>query len=469
MLRVQDKLIFSFIAIALLAIGMTIFTLNLESLFLKLGLNILTLIVAYLLARKAILAILKPIQKLMVIPKALKEGNYEVEVKIKEDDEFGRLGECFNQALKTIRETHWALAEEKNLATTRKAYLEEEIRELLKIMNETRHGDLSKEAPVKGEDEIGQLAIHFNQMLQSLRELIGQIKDGGLKITGVAGEVHTTTEQLASSSAELSASVTEVTATMEELSSTAKQIAENVKSVEKVFEDTTEAAQRGSEAVSSAVQGMDNIKDKVEEIAAKVLTLGEKSQQIGVVLELIKEISGEVHLLALNAAIESAAAGEQGKRFGVVASEIRRLAEKTRESAENIRSIVSEIQKGTNASILATEQGAKEVELGVKVVKRVGESLEEIIEMINQTFHASKQISIATQQQRSASDQVVMTMRQISEVAQQTAVGMKQSTKAVGELNRLADEFKEKIKGFRLGQGKESIQEGMERKNGKRF
>ena len=246
------------------------------------------------------------------------------------------------------------------------------------------------------------------------------------------------------------ASIAQVTATMEELTNTAKQIAQSATSVEKIADDSAHAAHAGYASVGEALEAMENIRRRVADISGKTLLLGERSRRISEVLNLIKEIAGEIHLLAVNAAIESAAAGEHGKRFAVVASEVRRLAERTRDSAEEIKAIVGEIQSATQSSVLATEQGVKEVESGVALATGARGSLEQIIQMVDRTTQAIRQITFATQQQRSASEQIVQTMREVAVVTSESAAGMKQSAASVGELNVLADQFKTRIKEFKL-------------------
>ncbi|HEY3489392.1 MAG TPA: methyl-accepting chemotaxis protein, partial [Candidatus Deferrimicrobiaceae bacterium] len=176
----------------------------------------------------------------------------------------------------------------------------------------------------------------------------------------------------------------------------------------------------------------------------------EKSGEIGKVMDLIKEIAGEIHLLALNAAIESAAAGEHGRRFAVVASEVRRLAEKTRESTETIRSLVSEIQSATQGSIVATEQGSLEVDKWRETINLTASTFAEIIGMIEKTSEASMQISLATHQQTSANDQVVDGMRQVAEMVAQSAYSMKSSSASAAELKVMAARLSEKASAFQV-------------------
>lgn len=324
------------------------------------------------------------------------------------------------------------------------------ILSLVPFLRSVAAGDLSKGFKLDRNDELGSLATAANDMAAHLRGLIQEIRHAGFQITTSSTQVLSTAEEHASGSVQQAASIAQVTATMEELTDTAKQIAHSATAVERIADDSAQAAHAGFDSVNDALEAMEKIRRRVADISGKTLLLGERSQRISEVLNLIKEIAGEIHLLAVNAAIESAAAGEHGKRFAVVASEVRRLAERTRESAEEIKGIVVEIQSATNTSVLATEQGVKEVENGVTLATRARGSLEQILQMVDRTTQAIRQITFATQQQRSASEQIVQTMREVAEVTKQTAAGMKQSASSVSELNVLADQFKTRIREFRL-------------------
>jgi methyl-accepting chemotaxis protein len=324
------------------------------------------------------------------------------------------------------------------------------IAALVSFLRGVAAGDLSQGFSSARSDELGMLAEAANDMAAHLRGLIQELQHAGLQITSASTQMLSAAEEHASGSVQQAASISQVTATMEELTDTAKQIAQSATSVEKIADDSAHAAHTGYESVNDALEAMEKIRRRVADISSKTLLLGERSQRISEVLNLIKEIAGEIHLLAVNAAIESAAAGEHGKRFAVVASEVRRLAERTRESAEEIKSIVGEIQSATNTSVLATEQGVKEVENGVSLATRARGSLEEILQMVDRTTQAIRQITFATQQQRSASEQIVQTMREVAEVTKQSAAGMKQSAGSVAELNLLAEQFKNRIREFKL-------------------
>ncbi|MEP6761162.1 MAG: methyl-accepting chemotaxis protein [Sporichthyaceae bacterium] len=328
--------------------------------------------------------------------------------------------------------------------------LARQLNEMSDALGRASTGDLGVRLPVEDlqDETMARLAGSFDDTLRQLRLLVGHAQATGVQLSQSAAELQTLSSQQASSASEQSAAVTETTTTVQELAATAAQIAETADAVATTAGQTLRLAADGRAAVVTSVEAMDRIADRVGSIAVSSAGLGERIQEIGRILELIDDLSDQTNLLALNAAIEAARAGEQGRGFAVVAAQVRTLAERAQDSTSRIQAIVTEIRTHAKATIAASEDGAREVQSGGRAVRDVAHALEMIEEKVDETTAAAREISIATQQQRSASDQVVVAMTQVSEVARKVAIGSKEGAGAATGLATLAGEMQESIASF---------------------
>jgi methyl-accepting chemotaxis protein len=272
---------------------------------------------------------------------------------------------------------------------------------------------------------------------QLMERSIQQVELGS-ELAAAAAELQANSQQQAGGASEQASAVSEVSTTIEELGSTARQIAQAAEHVSEAAQQTLEQLSTGQSAVDESIQAMERIRQRVQDISTRVLGLGERSQQIGEIIDLIDDISDETHLLALNAAIEAAGAGEYGRRFAVVAAEVKSLANRTLAAAKEVKGVIAEIRQATSAAVLAAEEGSKEVERGVELAHRAGQVMDNIVMVAERTAQAAAEIGLATAQQQSASEQVVETMREIAEVARQSALSARHMAESAAKLNAIA-------------------------------
>jgi len=271
------------------------------------------------------------------------------------------------------------------------------------------------------------------------------ISDVAQDVSASSTEILGAVDQQANASDTQARSVSGVTMELEEMSEAAKKIAMTASSVERIAAATTQSANEGAAAVKEAIGYMDRIRQEVTTIAEKVADAGRKAEQILESVDSIQEIADETHLLALNASIESAAAGEFGKRFAVVAGEVRRLSERARSFTEEIQAVVNDVHASTQESIEVTREGLKEVAQGVEIAKRAGDALEKMQSMSEKTSQAVRTIAQATGRQDESSQEFVLTMRQIADLLKDSAAQMQKSREASHHLNETAETLKKLV------------------------
>ncbi|PLX45701.1 MAG: hypothetical protein C0609_02455 [Deltaproteobacteria bacterium] len=321
---------------------------------------------------------------------------------------------------------------------------------LVRDAKKVSQGDLAHRFTLESEDEMRQLADHLETMQSQLRSTIAELADVNTSIVSAIDELDTSSESLvglsaeqASGAAEQAAAVHEVTASAQEVATTSAQISANVEAIRKMAEDAFDACLQGRKDVKDAIEGMSQVRDKVSSISDATVELGRKSHKIGGVISIIDEISEQTHLLALNAAIEAAGAGEHGKRFGVVATEVRRLAERTVEATAEIKALIEEIQESTNETVMITERGSDIVREGTSKVDLVGDTLDTLSKRVEMTTESAKEMAIATRQQATAGEQLVLTITDINSVAVQVSRAAEKVEKNAMGLKSISLKLKE--------------------------
>ena len=262
---------------------------------------------------------------------------------------------------------------------------------------------------------------------------------GGIRSS--SAELQAAASQQASGSREQSSAANEVSTTIRELLSTSKQIAESAQRVARIAEDTAGSARTGDQSVSRAQDSMGTIKRQVDLIVGHMLDLGKKSQQAGSILEIINELAEQTNILAINATIEAAGAGEAGKRFAVVADEIRKLADRVGGSTKEIRGLVEDMRAAVNTTVMATEGGVKAVDAGAKQFSDVTSAFGQIAGLVGTTTEAAREIELSTKQQASAVEQVNTAISNVAQATKESEASSTQTLQTATQLTTLSQDL----------------------------
>ncbi|GAK59452.1 methyl-accepting chemotaxis sensory transducer [Candidatus Vecturithrix granuli] len=302
-------------------------------------------------------------------------------------------------------------------------------------------------------DEIGELSRAFDVMRQRLQQMIIHIRKAGEKIQIASENIFMAVNQLAAALEQQSASIVQTTATMETMTTTFRQISGNTKTVADMSEQTRTVAQKGVTFAQEMIQKMQDIQETNTQFQQKILSLGERSGKIGDVIEIINDIADRTKLIAFNAALEAVGASDTtGKRFNVVAIEIRRLADSIIESTEEISRNILEIQGGIRELVLSSNLTTQRITEGTQQTKIMNTGLQEILGVANRTTDEAKQIAMATQDQQLAHDQMLFALKEISDSTQQFVGAGNQVSKIATEMKTLAQELYHFIHQFELSE-----------------
>ncbi|MFB5205340.1 methyl-accepting chemotaxis protein [Stenotrophomonas sp. 3diitr2024] len=323
------------------------------------------------------------------------------------------------------------------------------IMRLLDEISSLGEGDLTVKASVT-EDMTGAIADAINYAVDELRHLVTTINATSAKVAMSTQETQATAMQLAEAAGHQANQITSASDRIGEIAASIEQVSRNSAESADVAQRSVVIAAEGAGVVRETIQGMDQIRDQIQETSKRIKRLGESSQEIGSIVELINDISEQTNILALNAAVQAASAGEAGRGFAVVADEVQRLAERTSGATRRIENLVQAIQADTNEAVTSMEQTTAEVVSGARLAEDAGTALTEIERVSNALNTLIKNISIAAQQQSAAASDITRTMGVIRQITGQTSQGAGQTAESIGHLAQLAADLRRSVADFKL-------------------
>jgi twitching motility protein PilJ len=372
----------------------------------------------------------------------INKADYTARVEVVSKDELGAMGTALNTVLDHTLTLMLQSQQERDS-------MQASIMKLLEEVTDVAEGDLTLEAEVT-EDATGVIADSFNYMIQQLRGVVARVQETTLQVSASANEVQSTAEHLAQGSTVQATQIVESSAAIDEMTESIQQVSEHAALSATVAEQALANARQGTAAVQNTIQGMSRIRAQVQETAKRIKRLGERSQEIGAIVQLIGDIAERTSILALNASIQAARAGEAGRAFVVVAEEVERLAERASNATRQIASLVNTIQSETHEAVIAMEGSTCEVVQGSQLADQAGQALSEIESVSERLADLIQSISHASKQQARSSESLSKAMSEIAAVTQRTAAGTKQATGSINHLAGLADELRHSVSTFKL-------------------
>src|SRR5579883_2799103 len=302
---------------------------------------------------------------------------------------------------------------------------------------ETRLNELTQTVDLRRTDGLGAatvLAIGWlitSSLARQIAEAVNQVRSSSTELQAAAN-------QQATGAKEQAAAMTEISTTITELLATSRQIAESAQRVAQNAEQTASAARSGHGTVDTTHELIGGIRRQVDQIVSHMLDLGKKSQEVGAVLDIVSELAEQTNILAINATIEAAGAGDAGKRFAVVADEIRKLADRVGDSTKEVRTLIEDVRSAVNTTVMATETGSKAVDAGSRQFGDVATAFRQIASLVGTTTEAAREIELSTKQQSSAVEQVNLAIASVTQASVETETSAGQTLQTVSQMAALS-------------------------------
>jgi twitching motility protein PilJ len=345
------------------------------------------------------------------------------------------------------------LAETQQLAVdTQRRESERNQQAILRLLDELSSladGDLTVQATVT-EDITGAIADSINYAVDALRGLVTTINSSAISLDGAARQTQALAQHLAKASGAQSKQIAAATETAGHVASATEEVSGNAERAADVARHSVDVAHKGGEAVRRTIDGMNAIRETIQDTSKRIKRLGESSQEIGNIVELINDIAEQTNILALNASIQASMAGEAGRGFAVVADEVQRLAERAATATKQIEVLVRTIQTDTNEAVVSMERSTTDVVGGALLAENAGAALEEIEQVSNQIASLVQNISASSRQQSGAVQDIARNMQVLKEISAQTADSTSATSVAIAKLAELSAGLRKSAAGFRL-------------------
>jgi len=321
---------------------------------------------------------------------------------------------------------------------------------LVILMDAMRQGDFTQRMETGARDEFGLLADGYNRMADEVMQLVGHVQKSGIRVSTSMNEIAATSRQQQATATEVAATTTEIGATSREISATSKELVRTMNEVSAVAENAAELASSGQSGLAHMGETMGQVMEAAGSINAKLAVLNEKAGNITQVVTTITKVADQTNLLSLNAAIEAEKAGEYGRGFTVVSSEIRRLADQTAVATFDIEEMVKEIQSAVSAGVMGMDKFSEEVRRGMRDVQEIGGKLSDVIAQVQALVPRFETVNEGMQAQATGAEQISEALLQLTETTQQTVESLRQSNAAIDDLSQVSGNLHGSISRFKL-------------------
>lgn len=323
------------------------------------------------------------------------------------------------------------------------------ILRLLDEMGSLADGDLTVEATVT-EDITGTIADSFNYAIEELRKLVATVNETAIMVDSAAKQTESTASHMAKAAENQSREINAATESIVSMAASIEEVSGNAERSSDVARHSVEVAHKGGEAVRRTIDGMNTIRETIQDTSKRIKRLGESSQEIGNIIELINDIAEQTNILALNASIQASMAGEAGRGFAVVADEVQRLAERSTNATKQIEVLVRTIQADTNEAVVSMERSTTDVVGGALLAENAGAALDEIEQVSNQIASLVQNISGSARQQAGSAADVTRRTTRLREISEQTGKATTATAAAISKLSELASQLRKTVAGFTL-------------------